>query len=188
MTDAVRPFRGGYTKLFGAAIFIKAFLDGRGPEFGVTRIDPERGAPQADLHSAYKLALHMALADDQALRDIDEAIKAGRPYPDEEFEIRRSYYLSRIPSRLCRMRYASFTNYFARLIKLGWVEGTGEEEPSRPQESWPDARPRVYYRLTPAGRAAPEGEWSNPLRLLYPQFDAAYFEAKRKGRRYFRRR
>ncbi len=178
MAEAVRPFRGGYIHAFGATWFIMEFLKGNSP-YGSLRIDPAKGAPQSDIHSAYKLALHTAIAEDQAARDMEDAIKAGRPYPPEEAEIRRNYYLARIPSRLTRMRYSSFTNYFSRLMKLGWVERTGEEEPSLPQESWPDARPRVFYRLTSQGMAMEIPQVFDPLMLLYPD----YTREKRSGKR-----
>jgi len=179
MADAVRPFRGGYIHAFGATWFITEFLKGNGP-MGTPRIDPTKGAPQADIHSAYKLALHTSIAEDLAARDMEDAIKAGRPYPPEEAEIRRSYYLGRIPSRLTRMRYSSFTNYFSRLIKLGWVEPTGEEEPSIPQESWPDARPRVFYRLTPQGMAMEVPQVFDPIMVLYPEYTREKRSSKKK--------
>lgn len=188
MTLPLRPNRGGFLRPFGTAVFIQDFVNGEGPKYGVARIDPRVGAPQADIHAAYKLALHQAMAEDAAAWDAEEAIRRGRPMTPEEVEERSEYYLERIPYKLTRMRYASFTNYFARLIKLGWVQTTGEEEKSEPQENWPDARPRVFYRLTAKGRAATIAEVANPLRLLYPHFNSAYFRKARKAKRYFRRR
>lgn len=179
MVEAFRPFRGGYIHAFGATWFITEFLKGTGP-MDTPRIDAGKGAPQADIHSAYKLALHTAIADDRALRDIEDAIKAGRPYSDEEFELRKSYYLARVPSRLTRMRYSSFCTYFSRLIQLGWVERTGEEEPSIPQENWPDARPRVFYRLTSEAMAREVPQVFDPIMLLHPD----YTREKRSGKKH----
>jgi len=150
---------------------------------GTPRMDPSKGAPQSDIHSAYKLALHTSIADDLAVKDIEAAQAAGKPLTNEEEDARRRYYLERIPSRLTRMRYPSFTNYFARLIKLGWVERTGEEEPSIPQDSWPDARPRVYYRLTAQGMALEIPQVFDPIMVLYPNYTREKRSGKR--RRYF---
>lgn len=185
MAEALTPRRGGFLRPFGAAIFIRDFLNGEGTKYGAPRIDPAVGAPQADIHAAYKLALHMAIAEDAAALDAEEAIRQGKPLTPDQVEERRLFYLERIPYKLTRMRYASFTNYFARLLKLGWVEPTGRVERSEPQENWPQARPRVYYRLTEKGRAATLVELSNPLRLLYPYFTAEYFRQARKEHHYF---
>lgn len=181
----LRPLRGGYQRPFGAAIFIRDFLNGEGPNYGAPRIDPTTGAPQSDIHAAYKGALHRAMAEDAAAWDAEEAIRRGKPLTPEEVEERGRYYLERIPYKLTRMRYSSFTNYFARLIKLGWVQPSGGTERSEPQDNWPDARPRVYYRLTAKGRAAPQRDWSDPLMPLYH-----YPREVRSGRkrRYFRPR
>lgn len=167
MTLPLRPKRGGFLRPFGAGIFIRDFLNGEGPRHGAPAIDPDVGAPQSDIHAAYKGALHLAMAEDAVALDAEEAIRRGKPLSQEEMEKRRLYYLERIPYKLCKMRYSSFTNYFARLIRLGWVEPTGETERSEPQDNWPGARPRVYYRLTDLGRAAPDEHWSDPLLPLY---------------------
>jgi len=182
MAEAVRPIRGAYIHVFGATWFITEFLKGNGP-YGSPRIDPRKGAPQSDIHSAYKLALHSALAEDLAARDAEEAIKAGRPLSPEEVELRSSYYLGRIPSRLTRMRYSSFRVYFGLLKRLGWVEPTGEEEPSLPQDYDPNFSPRVYYRLTPEGMAAVVPIVFDPILLLYPDYTREKRSGKR--RRYF---
>ena len=179
MAEAFRPIRGGYIHAFGATWFITEFLKGTRP-METPRIDPGKGAPQADIHSAYKLALHNSIAEDLAARDEESAIEAGKPLTIEEADLRRNYYLSRIPSRLTRMRYSSFCTYFSRLIQLGWVERTGEEEPSIPQENWPDARPRVFYRLTPEAMAREVPQVFDPIMLLHPE----YTREKRSGKKH----
>jgi len=52
----IRPNRGGFLRPFGCGWFIREYLLGHGPE-GSTPIDPERGAPQADINYEYKEAL-----------------------------------------------------------------------------------------------------------------------------------
>jgi len=187
----LRPSRGGFLRPFGAAWFIREFLAGRGP-YGSEAIDPGVGAPQTDIHAAYKAALHRAIAEDAVAMEVERRARAGEPpMTPKEMEARTGWYLERIPSKLTRMRYHSFTVYFDMLKRLGWVEATGEEEPSTIQEPAPGVvnprgKPRIYYRLTARGRRATAVQVSNPLRVLYPHFDAAYFRAKRKGRRYFK--
>ncbi|MCR4393670.1 MAG: hypothetical protein NUV31_04780, partial [Dehalococcoidales bacterium] len=83
------------------------------------------------------------------------------------------------------MRYSSFCRYFGHLKKLGWVKETGKTEPSGIQYSYPPAPSMVYYRLTVACKRATLAEVSNPLRLLYPEYDAAYFKEKRRGKQYY---
>lgn len=181
---------------FGTTIFIHDFLNGEGQKYGAPVIDPKVGAPQQDIHAAYKSALHRAMAEDAAAWDAEEAIRAGKPLTPEEVEARRDYYLARIPYKLTRMRYHSFLTYFGMLKRLAWVEPTGRVESSTAQEMMalepsekPRAtgQPRVYYRLTDKGKAASLVELSNPLRLLYPQFTAEYFREARKAKRYYQR-
>ena len=38
-------------------------------------------------------------------------------------------------------------------LKLGWVEFTGEVEPSEFQNNYPEGQPRKYFRLTASGMA-----------------------------------
>ena len=98
-----------------------------------------------------------------------------------------AWHLSRIPYKLVKCRYHSFVMYFNMLKKLEWVEATGEEEASTPQGYCEDFEPRRYYRLSRKGIEAPDQQWSNPHRALYPQFDLAYYREKRKAHRYTRR-
>jgi hypothetical protein len=57
------------------------------------------------------------MAEDMAARDA------------EEIEKRRDYYLERIPAKLTRMRYSSFTRYFRFFMQLSWVERTVRAQP-----------------------------------------------------------
>jgi len=152
---------------FGCAWFIREFLAGNGP-MGSPGIDPDVGAPQTDIHRAYKEALHRAWAEDMVAREEEDRIRRGLPpFTIEEAEERTSYYLERIPYKLTRMRYASFTTYFSHLKRLGYIEETGREEPSLLQESYPPAPPRRFYRLSDAGRKATIAELSDPIMSLY---------------------
>jgi len=185
MDMTLRPSKGGFLRPFGCAWFIVEFLKGNGPE-GSRKIDPEVGACMVDIHQEYKAALHRAYAEDAVA--IDEGWRRRRglpPFTVEEAQERLERYLKRIPYKLTKMRYSSFTRYFGHLKRLGWVEETGETEPSGLQDSYPPAPSRVYYRLTEAGKKATLAEVSNPLRLLYPDFDSAYFKEKRSGRHYY---
>lgn len=134
MVTALRPERGGFVRPFGTAIFIHDFLSGEGGKYGAPTVAPGLGAPQQDIHAAYKGALHRAIAEDAAAWDAEEAIRADKPLTPEEVEARRDYYLARIPYKLTRMRYHSFLVYFGMLKRLGWVEPTGQVERSTAQE------------------------------------------------------
>lgn len=46
--EPLRPARGGFLRPFGCGWFIRKFLLGYGPN-GSPKIDPETGAPQADI-------------------------------------------------------------------------------------------------------------------------------------------
>ena len=112
---------------------------------------------------------------------------------EQELEIFEKYY-RRIPRKITKVRYHSFMSYFGMLRRLGWVEPTGEEEPSFQggivtPEPWakPGAvimkideivpgrgttltdvpKPRRLFRLTAKGKAATEDEWRDPLQALH---------------------
>ena len=147
------------------------FLRGNS-HYGSDRIDPSRGAHQAYIHQQYKKALRFSLAEDRAARDQTAQIDAGEPPLSEaDMEVRVNYYLFHLPRRLHRMRYASFTVYFALLKRLGWVEATGEQRPSLPQDYDPNFQPRPYNRQTPQRMAAavPE-QLFDPIMVLYPHY------------------
>jgi hypothetical protein len=135
---------------------------------GSPRIDPNVGATQTDIHRHYKEALHRAYAEDVVAWEEEERIrKRLPPLTIDEAEARTRYYLERIPYKLTKMRYPSFTTYFSHLKRLGYVEKTGKEERSLVQDSYPPAPPRRYYRLTEAGRKASMLELSDPITTLY---------------------
>lgn len=183
----MRPARGGFLRPFGCAWFIREFLLGNGP-MGSPKIDPDIGAPQTDIHLYYKQALFRAYAEDMVAWEEEERIrKKLPPLTVEEAEERVSYYLERIPYRLTKMRYASFTRYFSHLKRLGYVEETGKEERSLVQESYPPAPPRRYYRLTEAGREATREELSDPILTLY-KYPREKRSAKRKHYSYRRKK
>ncbi len=180
----LRPNRGGFLRPFGCGWFIREFLLGHGPE-GRPKIDPGRGAPQADIFYHYKLALHRAYAEDATAWENDRHIKAGLElYTELEYAERVDWYLRSIPYKLVKCRYHSFVVYFGMLKKLGWVEPTGEEEVSSPQSYYEGFEPRRYYRLTSKGIEAPDWKWSNPHRIIYPLFDLEYYREKRKAHHY----
>lgn len=121
-----------------------------------------------DIHFEYKSALHRAHAKDAVERDEERRIKQGLPaFTEEEYRERLAFYLERIPYKELKMRYASFTRYFGHLKRLGWVEETGKTEASAIQDDYPPAPPRVFYRLTDAGRKASIAEMSDPVMTLY---------------------
>ena len=186
MATPIRPSYGGYLRPFGTAWFIIEYLKGNGPEESM-RIDPAEGSTMTDIHAEYKSALHRAHAGDTVERVEEKRIRRGKPaFTEEEYKDLLEYYLSRIPYKLTKMRYSSFTRYFGHLKRLGWVEETGAKEPSAMQDDYPPAPPRVYYRLTDAGWKASLAEISNPVRTLYPHLDSAYHKAKKGKYRYAR--
>lgn len=69
MVSALRAARGGFQRPFGCARFILDFLQGFGPNYSVASIDPTGGAPQTDILSAYKTALHLDWAEDRVEAD-----------------------------------------------------------------------------------------------------------------------
>jgi hypothetical protein len=120
----LKPVTGGFLRPFGTAWFIMEFLKGNGPE-NSKQIDPEFGAPMTDIHFEYKSAMHRAYARDLVEREEERRIRKGQPaYTEEEYDERLQYYLSRIPYKLLKMRYSSFTRYFGHLKRLGWVKET----------------------------------------------------------------
>jgi len=163
----LKPTTGGFLRPFGTAWFIVEFLKGNAPEDS-KRTDPEVGAPMVDILAEYKSALLRAFARDAVEREEEKRIKKARgSFTEEEYTERLDYYFSRIPYKFTRMRYSSFTRYFGHLKRLGWVEETGETEPSAIQDDYPPAPPRVYYRLTDAGKKASTAEISDPVMTLY---------------------
>ena len=162
----LRPTNGGFIRPFGTAWFIVEFLKGHGPADS-KKIDPDIGVPMTDIHFEYKSALHRAHAKDAVEREEERRIRRGKPaYTEEEYRERLRYFLDRIPYKLHKMRYASFTRYFGHLKRLGWVEETGKTEPSAIQDDYPPAPPPGVLP-TDAGWKASTDEMSDPIMTLY---------------------
>jgi hypothetical protein len=198
MVTELRPQRGGFLRPFGCGMFIRAFLLGKGTEYGSATIAQDKGACCADVFYHYKLAMHKAYAEDATAWENDMRARAAKPlYSPEEYAERVDWHLRRIPYKLVKCRYHSFSRYFHWLKQLGWVEKTGEEERSTIQgyleesEITFEAPPRVYYRLTDKGKKAPDWEWSRPQLVLYPEIAGEnavdYFKRKRAERKYVKK-
>lgn len=167
MTLELKPRRGGFLRSFGCGWFIREFLLGNGP-FGSPRIDPAIGAPQADIFHEYKMALMRATAMDKATRlEEKRAKREHRQVNPDSIEALAQVLLARMPYKAHGCRFHSFIVYFSNLQRLGWVEATGQEEPSEFQDHYPNGQPRKYFRLTRAGLAASETAWANPHYALY---------------------
>ena len=156
-----------FCALFGCGTFIREFLSGNAP-YGSAAIDPNIGAPQADIFHYYKTALIQATALDRATRfEEKKARREKRPISPDNIETFFKSFLSRMPYKAQGCRYHSFVTYFNDLQRLGWVEATGQEEPSAFQSSYPAGQPRKYFRLTAAGLSAGDAAWANPHLTLY---------------------
>jgi len=167
VVELLKPKRGGFLRPFGCGWFIREFLSGHGPE-GSPVVDPDVGAPQADIFYHYKMALRKATALDRATRTEERrSRREKRSISPDNIEKLTVKYLARMPYKANGMRNHSFIVYFSTLQRLGWVEPTGEEEPSAFQDHYPPGPPRKYYRLTQAGRGAGDAAWSNPHLTLY---------------------
>ncbi len=164
----IRPSRGGFLRPFGCGWFIREFLLGEGPADSRV-IDPTHGATQSDINSEYKEALARATAWEHAERTISSMVLSGTDVTPEREDDIYQRELKKVSRKFTHMRYHSFLVYFGVLKRLGWVEATGQTEPSGIQDNYPDAPNRVYYRLTAKGREAGEDLWSNPLFALYPE-------------------
>jgi len=141
---------------------------GNGPQ-GSTRINTAAGAPQQDIFEQYKLALMRASAADRGTAEEElRAKREKRAFDPVKAEGWQGYYLSRMHYRSKGARYHSFVVYFSNLRRLGWVEPSGEVEPSQFQENYPEGAPRVYYCLTEKGRLVSPDDWRDPLNALYP--------------------
>lgn len=167
MVELLKPARGGFLRPFGCGEFIREFLLGNGP-YGSPRIDPDVGAPQADIFHDYKMALMKATALDKATRvEEKRARREKRPINPDNIDRLAERHFSRMPYKSQGCRFHSFVVYFSNLQRLGWVEATGREESSAFQEHYPNGQPRRYYRLTQAGLLAGDEAWLNPLLTLY---------------------
>lgn len=167
MAELLKPARGGFLRSIGCGEFIWKFLLGHGPN-GSPPIDPEVGAPQADIFYHYKMALMRSTALDRAARVEEKRTKREKRSIDPaNIEKLAERYLARMSYKARGCRFHSFVVYFATVQRLGWVEPTGHEEPSSFQQHYSLGPPRRYYRLAQAGRKASETAWANPHRALY---------------------
>ena len=167
MTFLLKPKRGGFIRPFGCGWFIREFLLGNAPE-GSPAVDPEAGAPQADIFHHYKMALRRATSLDRAVRKEEkDAKRQKRTISSENIEGLVGNYLKRMPYKATGCRYHSFVVYFSTLQRLHWVEPSGIEEPSTFQDNYAQGPARRLYRLTPAGRVATDAAWLNPQLALY---------------------
>ena len=167
MVILLKPTRGGFLRPFGCGWFIREFLSGNGPGESPA-INPNIGAPQADIFHYYKESLRNATAYDRATRmETRRARREKRSIDPDCIDQLAKKYLVRLPYKAQGCRYHSFVVYFSMLQKLGWVKPTGQEEPSAFQGNYPPGPPRRYYRLTDAGMAAGDAAWSNPHDVLY---------------------
>ena len=165
--EPLRPARGGFLRPFGCGWFIREFLLGHGPN-GSPKVDPDIDAPQSDIFYHYKTALLEATALDRATRrEEQQARREKRAINPDNIEKLAERYLARMPYKANGCRYHSFVVYFSTLQRLGWVEPTGEEEPSAFQDHYPPGPPRRYFRLTKVGRGAGDAAWANPHLALY---------------------
>ena len=169
MTLPLKPKRGGFLRPFGCGEFIRDFLLGIGP-FGSLKVDPKEGAPQALIGREYKLAVMRETALDRATRIEEKASrKENRKIDPDIIENLANEIFESLPYKTIACRLHSFRVYFCDLKKLGWVEPTGQEEPSDFQEHFPAGPPRKYFRLTAKGRQALDSAWKNPHKALYPK-------------------
>jgi len=175
MVMRLMPTRGGFLRPFGCGWFIREYLLGNGPE-GSTKINPDRGAPQADINFEYKEALARATARERAERIISNMVVKGADVTEEEAEKIYLRELRKVSRKFTHMRYHSFLMYFGVLKRLGWVETTEETQPSAIQDNYPTAPSRTYYRLTKKGAEANEEFWSNPLFTLYPEIGPSHMK------------
>lgn len=167
MVIPLKPQRGGFLRPFGCGWFIREFLMGNSPN-GSPVIDPDVGAPQASIFHHYKIALMKATALDRATRlEEKRARREKRSINPGNIETLTQKLLTRMPYKARGCRYHSFVVYFSNLQRLGWVEFSGNEEPSAFQGNYPPGPPRRYYCLTAAGAAAGEVAWSDPRATLY---------------------
>ena len=167
MVELLKPVRGGFLRPFGCGWFIKEYLLGKGP-YSSPKIDPDVGAPQADIFHEYKMALMKATALDRATKAEEKrARREKRPINPDNIESLAERYLCRMPYKAQGCRFHSFVVYFSTIQRLGWVEATGQEELSEFQAHYPPGPPRKYFRLTKAGREASNSAWANPHLALY---------------------
>ncbi len=110
--------QGWFPETFWLWVGIREFLLGNGPE-GSPMIDPNVGAPQADIFYYYKRALLRAIALDRATRQEErQARREKRPISPDGIENLTRRYLARTPYKVNSCRYHSFVVYFSNLQRL----------------------------------------------------------------------
>jgi len=176
MVIQIRPNRGGFLKTIRLRlVYPRSFSVGKGPE-GSRVVDPQQGAPQADVNYEFKEALARATARERAERVISRMVVSGVDVTEEQADKIYERELKRVSRKFTHMRYHSFLMYFGVLKRLGWVEVTSETEPSAMQDNYPPAPQRTYYRLTKKGIEAGDEFWSNPLFTLYPEIGPSHMK------------
>lgn len=119
MVELLRPKRGGFLRPFRCGHFIREFLLGYAPD-GSPVVDPNIGAPQADIFYSYKMALRKATALDRATRMEERKARCEkRSISPDNIERFNSKYLARMPYKANGCRYHSFVVYFSTLRRLG---------------------------------------------------------------------
>jgi len=160
VAELLKPARGGFLRPFGCGEFIWKFLLGHGSN-GSPAVDPDVGAPQADIFHHYKMALMRATALDRATRvEEKRARREKRPINPDNIENLAERYLPRMPYKAQGCRFHSFVVYFSNLDRLGWVEPCSRLERLAFQGNYNLGPPRRYYRLTAA-------VWANLLSALH---------------------
>ena len=97
MVLPLRPRRGGFLRPFGCGWFIREFLLGNAP-FGSPSIDPQTGAPQADIFHHYKMARLEFTAMERATRQEErQAKRQKRAISPDNIEKIAEQRVKRIP-------------------------------------------------------------------------------------------
>src|SRR4030065_704210 len=107
MVVRLMPARGGFLRPFGCGWFIREFLLGKGPE-GSRVIDPQKGAPQADLNFEYKEGLARATARERAERIISRMVVSGADVTEEQADSIYERELKKLSPQFGHMPYQSF--------------------------------------------------------------------------------
>ena len=131
--EPLKPKRGGFLRPFGCGWFIREFLMGSGP-YGSPKIDPDIGAPQADIFHHYKMALIRTTAVDRATRlEEKRAKKEKRAIDPIRIEQLTERLIARMPYKAQGCRPHSFVTYFSTPQKwAGWKLPAGKSHrPSR---------------------------------------------------------
>ena len=145
MTLPLKPQRGGFLRPFGCAWFIREFLLGRGPN-GSPEIDPNIGAPQADIFHHYKVALMKTSALDRATR-VEErrAQQEKRSIDPENIERLAEKYLARMSYKAQGCRFHSFVVYFSTLSTRLPNKADRHSRKETGRHTTKRYRPKVFY-------------------------------------------